>query len=503
MRHGPPAIEARAISKSFDGRPANEDVDFLAYAGEIHAVLGENGAGKSTLISMLAGAYKPDQGEILVRGRTVQLSAPRDALRAGIGVVYQEFRLVDNLSVAENVLLGLRQRPSRAAIARVAVLARQAGFDLSVAHLARQLSIGHRQQVEILKLLMRELDVLIFDEPTAVLGEAQVAELFAALRALRAQGKAVIIITHRLREVRMIADRLTVLREGRMRALDRRPDEFSDTELAALMVGTEVAKLGRDRPATVPAQPVRLGLREVHVRADSGSGLRGVSLDVRAGEIVGVAGIRGNGQKEIAEIAAGIGDADAGDVHRARGDVAFIPEDRLGQGLARRMSITENLALRRYRAPPLGSPLHLRARPMRDFARRLIAHYEIPAQPEWQVTRLSGGGLQRVVVARELERGAKLIVAAQPSRGLDMRSAAFVHRQLVEAAAAGAGVLVVSEDLDELMALTDRIVVLYEGMVAAEVPRAKFDRHRLGALMVGGAAAAADITAMADPADAP
>jgi simple sugar transport system ATP-binding protein len=404
-----------------------------------------------------------------------------------VGVVYQEFRLIDHLSVAENVLLGTGQRPSRAAFMRVAALARQAGFDVPVAAPVRQLGISHRQQVEILKLLVRDLDVLIFDEPTAVLGEAQVGELFSALRALKAQGKAVIIITHRLREVRAIADRLTVLREGRVRALDRRPDELTDAELTMLMVGEAVRKPGEDRLDVSENRPVRLSLDDVHVRADSGSGVRGVSLRLRAGEILGVAGIRGNGQKEMAELAAGLCVPDQGKVERAPGAVAFIPEDRLGQGLSRRMSIAENLALRRYAAPPLGRPYHLGAGRMAAFARGLIGQYEIPAQGEWQVTRLSGGNLQRVVIARELERGAHLIVAAQPSRGLDVRSAAFVHLQLIQAAAAGAGILVVSEDLDELMTLTDRIMVLYEGRVAAELARQQFDRQQLGALMVGGA----------------
>ncbi len=332
-------------------------------------------------------------------------------------------------------------------------------------------------------MLVRDLDVLIFDEPTAVLGEAQVGELFAALRALKAQGKAVIMITHRLREVRAVADRLTVLREGRIRTSDRRPEELSDAELTTLMVGAQVSKPSATRLNALKDQPLRLSLDDVYVRSDSGSGLRGVSLQLRAGEILGVAGIRGNGQ---AELAAGLCAPDRGKLARAPGAVAFIPEDRLGQGLSRRMSVAENLALRRYTQQPLSRSYHLSAKQVGLFADRLIAHYAIPAEAEWQVTRLSGGNLQRVVVARELERGAQLIVAAQPSRGLDMRSTAFVHQQLIAASASGAGVLVVSEDLDELMTLTDRIIVLYEGGVAAELPREKFDRQLLGALMVSG-----------------
>jgi ABC-type uncharacterized transport system ATPase subunit len=252
------------------------------------------------------------------------------------------------------------------------------------------------------------------------------------------------------------------------------------------MVGAQVSKPSGTRLNALKDQPLRLSLDDVFVRSDSGSGLRGVSLQLRAGEILGVAGIRGNGQKEMAELAAGLCAPDRGKLARAPGAVAFISEDRLGQGLSRRMSVAENLALRRYTQQPLSRSYHLSAKQVGLFADRLIAHYAIPAEAEWQVTRLSGGNLQRVVVARELERGAQLIVAAQPSRGLDMRSTAFVHQQLIAASASGAGVLVVSEDLDELMTLTDRIIVLYEGGVAAELPREKFDRQLLGALMVSG-----------------
>lgn len=483
---GIPTIEARGISKAFDGRAANADVDFRAYGGEIHAVLGENGAGKSTLISMLSGAYRPDSGEILLSGRKVHWRSPGEALRGGIGVVYQEFRLVENLSVLENVLLGTARRPSRGERARIGRLAAAAGFDLPLAASIRHLGIGARQQVEILKLLARELAILIFDEPTAVLGEAQVAELFSALQSLRGQGKTIVLITHRLREVRMIADRLTILREGRVKVLDERPERFTDAELAEIMVGGGVMLAhGEDAGAALPLRPPVLALQDVHVAARSGSGLRGVSLEVRAGEVVGVAGVRGNGQREIAEVAAGLVRPERGVVERASAEVGFIPEDRLGMGLSRRMQVAENLALRCYRHAPVGWVFRLDRAQLGRLARKLIGRYAIPARPEWQVSRLSGGGLQRVVVARELERETALIVAAQPTRGLDIRSAEFVRSKLLEAAAGGAGVLLVSEDLDELMALAGRICVLYEGAVAAMVPRVEFDRRRLGAIMFG------------------
>ncbi len=481
------SVETRRVSKAFGGRRANENVDFRAHSGEIHAVLGENGAGKSTLVSMLSGVYRPDSGEILVRGEAVQFRSPRDALRAGIGVVYQEFRLVENLTVLENVLLGSGERPSASVRRRVADVARSAGFELPLSARVSSLPIAQRQQVEIVKLLFRDLHVLIFDEPTAVLGEAQVGELFAALSALRAQGKTIILITHRLREVRMLADRLTILRDGTVRVLDSPVDAFTDQELAEQMVGadTEAAPV---RLETRPGDAV-LRLADVHVRAASGAGLRGVDLEVREGEIVGVAGVRGNGQREVAEVAAGLITPDVGTVERRLGPVGFIPEDRLGMGLSRRMTVAENLALRCYATAPIGRPWHLSRTALHGWAAAHIDAYAIPSAPDALVTRLSGGGLQRVVIARELDRNAPLIVAAQPTRGLDIRSAEFVRRRLLDAAGRGAAVLLVSEDLDELIAVSSRILVFYEGAVVAAVARTAFDRRRLGAMMLGADAA--------------
>jgi simple sugar transport system ATP-binding protein len=410
-------------------------------------------------------------------------------LRAGIGVVHQEFRLVANLTVLDNVLLGSGRRPSADIGRRVGQLAREAGFDLPFGERVHRLAIAHRQQVEILKLLFRDLDVLIFDEPTAVLGEAQVGELFEVLRTLRRQGKAILIITHRLREVRMIADRLTILREGVIKAADRVPEAFTDAALAELMVGADRGEAAAARADRFVGDIV-LRAAGVHVASASGSGLRGVDLEVRAGEVVGVAGVRGNGQREIAEVASGLIRPEAGVIERKPGAVGFIPEDRLGMGLARRMTVAENLVLRRYRTAPIGRAWLLDRAALREWGARQIAAYDIPAAPDWTVTRLSGGGLQRVVVARELERDAPVIVAAQPTRGLDIRSAEFVRRRLLEAAGRGAGVLLVSEDLDELIEISDRILVFYEGAVVASVARAAFARRTLSAMMLGAQRAA-------------
>ena len=492
-----PTIEARALFKSFSGRPANENVNFRAVAGEIQAVLGENGAGKSTLISMLSGEYFPDDGEILVFGERAAFRSPYDALRAGIGVVHQELKLIDNLSVAENVILGTGLRPGKTARERVRRKAREVGFDLNPDWPIHVLSISQRQQVEILKLLFRNLPILIFDEPTAVLGETQVSELFDVLRTLKRQGKTIILITHRLREVRAIADKLTILRRGRVAMADRSPTEFSDDELVELMVGagssSDQSWSRHNRPEGGGAVLV---FHDVHLSSLSGSGLRGVSFELQRGELLGVAGVRGNGQRELAELAADIVEPTSGSVERIGSEAAFIPEDRLGMGLARRLSVGENLALRIYRRPPIGRPFYKDRRALHRHAEGLIARYEIPSHHGARVTRLSGGGLQRVVVARELARDLPILVASQPTRGLDVRSSRFVSEQLLEVAQCGAGVLIVSEDLEELIELGDRILVLYEGRLSAAVER-PFDRQLLGKLIVGGQAAGINSNALA------
>jgi general nucleoside transport system ATP-binding protein len=496
---GSAAIEARGLHKTFDGRPANEGVNFRAFAGEVHAVLGENGAGKSTLISMLSGVYRPDAGDILIAGERVAFRSPHDALRAGVGVVHQELKLIDNLSVLENVVLGTGLRPTREAKERVRKLARQADFDVNPDWPVHILTISQRQQVEILKLLFRDLSIMIFDEPTAVLGEAQVLELFQILSALKRQSKSIILITHRLREVRAIADKLTILRQGKVVIEDRSPAEFTDAELAELMVGAETRsneEFGRAGPAPIGETVVEF--HDVHMPSLSGAGLRGVSFELRRGELLGVAGVRGNGQRELAELAAGIAVPAAGRIERSAREAGFIPEDRLGVGLARRLSVGENLALRCYRRREFANLLYKNVKALRSHAEKLIEDYEIPSEHQVRVTRLSGGGLQRVVVARELAHQPPLLVAAQPSRGLDVRSAGFVRRQILAAARRGAGVLLISEDLDELMELADRILVLYEGRITANIERPSFNRQSLGALIIGGKQARMDYDPPAD-----
>jgi general nucleoside transport system ATP-binding protein len=486
---GSVALSAHGITKVFDGKPANDNVDFAARCGEIHALLGENGAGKTTLISVLCGQYKPDAGLIEVAGVATRFSAPRDALRAGIGVVHQDLRQVERFTVVENVVLGTDDRVGHAAEQKVSEVARGLGFDLDPRAIVAGLTVGERQQLEIVKLLYRGMSVLILDEPTAVLAPQQSQQLFGAIRVLADEGKAVVFISHRLPEVTAVADVVTVLRHGRVVA-HQVVAGAKPQELAALMVGDEAGEPVVAEPGA-PAEPV-LELRDA-VYGLGRRAVHGVSLTVRRGEIVGVAGVSGNGQVELAELAAGMCEPTAG-IRKVHGDVvAFIPEDRMATGLVAGMTVGENLAFRRFHRPPMSTRLWLRRGRLRQHAQRLIERFRIPASgPGLHVAKLSGGGLQRVIVAREMNEAPDLLVASQPTRGLDVVSARAVRLQILAARDLGAGVLVVSEDLDELVELSDRIVVLLAGRVVAELPRgagrAELGRHMTGANGDAGAA---------------
>jgi general nucleoside transport system ATP-binding protein len=481
-RSKPVAVSARGISKAFDGKLANDSVDFVARFGEVQALLGENGAGKTTLISILCGQYRPDGGVIEVNGSTRRFGSPRDALAAGIGVVHQDLRLVERFTVVENVVLGTTDRVSRAAEERVSEIARELGFELDPRAIAGSLSVGERQQLEIVKLLYRGMDILILDEPTAVLAPQQSAEFFRALRRLADEGKAVVFITHRLREATAAADAVTVLRDGRVVA--SRPVAGAEpAELAALMVGDEAIEASATRRGN-PGQPV-LELEGVTCRGGRRP-LADISVVVRSGEIVGVAGVSGNGQVELAELAAGMLEPDVGERRAPGRSVAFIPEDRLSTGLVGSMSVGENLAFRRFDRKPMSTPLWLRRTALRRYAEGLIERFRIPTgDPGLVVAKLSGGGLQRVIVAREITESPDLLVAAQPTRGLDVVSAQAVREQLVAARDAGAGVLLLSEDLDELIELSDRLLVMLGGRIVAEVGRGAATRNELGRYMTG------------------
>jgi len=502
----PPAVSMRGITKRFPGVVANDGVDFEAAVGEVHALLGENGAGKSTLSNILTGLYRPDEGEISLGGRRVQFHAPRDALDAGIFMVHQHFRLVEPFTVAENVVLGDHRGEGRtfglrrrAIERRVRAVATSYGMDVDPRARVWQLSLGEQQRVEIVKALYRDANILILDEPTAVLTPQEADVLFTTLRAMAQMGRTVIFISHKLHEVKAVADRVTILRGGRTVATVSTGDA-TPRSLASLMVGRELAE---GRPVAEPRQAAETILETRDLCADGDRGdaaLKDVSLAARAGEIVAIAGVAGNGQRELAETIAGLRRPTAGRVSVAGrsvrpGDpraasaagVAYVPEDRLGTGLAPSLSIASNLALKSYRGPSSSRGPLLRLRTIRDRAVELIHRYRIAAPgPDAQARQLSGGNLQKVVLAREFAAEPRVIVAAAPTRGLDVGAIETVHSYLRDAAAGGAAVLLISEDLDEILLLADRIAVMYEGAVLGEFEAADADVEEIGLLMAGG-----------------
>jgi ABC-type uncharacterized transport system ATPase subunit len=501
----PPAVEMRGIVKRFPGVLANDRVDFEAAVGEVHALLGENGAGKSTLSNILTGLYRPDAGEIFIDGEPVQFHSPRDALDARIFMVHQHFRLVETFTVAENVVLGDHRGEGRtfrlrhrAIEQRVAELSKRYGLAVDPRARVWQLSLGEQQRVEILKALYREARILILDEPTAVLTPQEAGVLFETLREMAAEGRTVIFISHKLHEVKAVADRVTVLRGGRSIATVSAADA-TPRSLASLMVGRELDG-GQPARARTPGEPV-LELTDVWSDADRGeSAVRGASLVVRGGEIVAVAGVAGNGQRELAETVAGMRRATRGEIlvsgkEIRAGDprsaiaagVAYVPEDRLGTGVAPSLSIASNLALKGYRERSSSHGPLLRLGRMRERAVELIKHYRIAAPGPGSPARLlSGGNLQKVVIAREFSGKPRLLIAASPTRGLDVGAIETVHAYLREAAADGVGVLLISEDLDEILMLADRVVVMYEGAIVGETPREEADVEEIGLLMAGG-----------------
>lgn len=499
----PNAVKMTGIVKRFPGVIANDGVNFDVAPGEVHALLGENGAGKSTLSNILTGLYRPDEGFIEMDGRPVSFSSPRDALAAGIGMVHQHFRLVPTFSVAENIVLGEDHSSlfiNREKIAeRVIALAEK--FDLAVDPEARiwQLSVGEQQRVEILKVLYRGAQVLILDEPTAVLTPIEAEALFTTLRAMVNGGRSVIFITHKLDEVMAVADRVTVLRGGRTVGCVQTANT-STRDLASMMVGrsVEFTRAERRNPARPDVQMLRLNL--VCAADDRGrQALYEVNLTVGQGEIVGVAGVAGNGQRELAEVIAGMRPISAGNIEVdgqsvrsgnarssiARG-VAHIPEDRLHTGLAAGHSVEDNLALKNYRSPLLSRFRFLRRSAIRNQAQDLVERYDVKTPATTTPVRLlSGGNVQKVLLAREFSTVPKVLVAASPTRGLDVGAIETVRQRLVEAADTGMGVLLISEDLDEIISLADRILVMYEGRIVDNIPARSADRHHIGLLMGG------------------
>lgn len=486
--------EARNVSKAFAGVIANNEVNFELRAGEIHTLLGENGAGKSTLASILTGLYSADSGEIKVAGKAVSFRSPRDALAQGIGIIHQHFHLVNRFTVAENIVLGDPQQgffmSSASVRAAVADLGQRYGLDIRPDTVVDQLSLGERQRVEIVKMLFRDVNVLFLDEPTAVLAPNEVKALFATLRTMADDGKAIALVTHKLDEVFSISDRATIMRGGKVVASGPVAD-FTPESLARLMVGRDVDL--KPRPASRPPGEVLLSAKSLTLRAAQNCGLHSIDIDVRAGEIVGIAGVAGNGQLQLAEVLAGLQRPTAGSVLVGGTDIAgkgpqaarkaglaYVPEDRLGVGLASGLSIADNLQLTSEMGPIFDR------KGARKRAYQAIDEFEIKARgPDEIVRRLSGGNVQKILLARELGSSAKVFVVASPARGLDVAGIEFVRNLLQDHRNSGAAILLVSEDLDEVRILCDRIVVLHAGRITHQCAAAEYDEEKVGLAMAG------------------
>jgi ABC-type uncharacterized transport system ATPase subunit len=497
-----PALELRGITKRFGPVVANDGIDFDLRRGEVHALLGENGAGKSTLMSILYGLYSPDEGEMRVNGEPVDVDSPSRAIDLGIGMVHQHFMLVPVMTVTENIVLG--EEPTRGALLdvregarRVEELSNRYGLAVDPDAVIEQVSVGMQQRVEILKTLYRDARILILDEPTAVLTAQESHELFEVLRALKKDGVSIVFISHKLNEVLEISDRVTVLRRGKR--IDTVPTEgATEQSLARLMVGRDVL-LRVEKEAARPGEPV-LEVEDLRVRDNRGlEAVKGVSLAVRGGEVVAIAGVDGNGQLELVQAIAGVTAPESGRVliggkevtgrgvrRTTDAGVAHIPEDRQLCGLVLDFTLAENLALREYRSSPISNHGLLSIGEMNDRARLLLREYDVRGgDPGTLASALSGGNQQKVAVAREVASNPQLLIAHQPTRGLDVGAIEFVHGRLLAERADGRGILLVSLEFEEIRALADRILVLYEGELVGEFPP-DVSEEELGVAMTGG-----------------
>lgn len=493
-------VSMHGIVKRFPGVLANDQVDFTLQKGEIHALLGENGAGKSTLMNILAGLYRPDEGAILVNGKPVSFHSPRQAIEHGIGMIHQHFMLVPSQTVTENILLGLDSPRFFLKLPHyeqeIAELGQRFGMHVDPQAKVWQLSVGEQQRVEILKMLYRGAEILIMDEPTAVLAPSEIETLFSTLRKMAADGKSIIFISHKLNEVTEISDRLTVLRRGKVTASGISIKDVTKEDLARLMVGREVV-FRHEKAACNPGEVV-LSIRDLHAENDKGlPALRGINMDVRKGEIVGLAGVAGNGQREMADVITGLRRCTKGNIvvsgdnianlsvkEGIRRGVSHIPEDRTHVGTAPNLSVTDNVIMKNYHLPPISKGWMISAGAAENFAGELKDAYEILApNVKTPVRLLSGGNLQRVILAREISSNPALMIAMQPTRGLDVGAIEGVHRLLLAQRDAGGAVLLISEELDELLDLSDRVYVIYEGEIMGEVKNG--DIEKIGLMMTG------------------
>jgi len=497
-----PLLELRGITKRFPGVVANDRVDFDVRAGEVHTLFGENGAGKSTLMRVLYGFYKPDEGEIRLRGEPVAITSPAAAIAHGIGMIHQHFMLVSTLTVAENVALGTRSGRGPltdldAVSQRITELSERYGLRVDPHALIWQLSVGERQRVEIIKALYRDVSLLILDEPTAVLTPQEVDDLFVVLRQMVADGRGLVFISHKIREVLELSDRITVLRTGR-RVGTVLPAEVTRQGLAEMMVGHELPS--HEPPGRNGGGEARLVVRDLTVKGDRGvDAVRGLGLEVRGGEIVGIAGVSGNGQRELAEAIAGLRPASDGSIEVEgtelvgldpaqvrRAGLGFVPEERMRDGVVPAFSVAENFILIDNSAPTFSRWGFLRARAIRKHCEELVAAFDVKTPSlDTPARNLSGGNIQKLILARELSARPRVLLAAQPTRGVDVGAAHYIHERLMEHRDAGTAILIVSEDLDEVLSLSDRVLVMYEGEIIAEAKPRESTREALGLMMAG------------------
>ncbi|MBN1537072.1 MAG: ABC transporter ATP-binding protein [Anaerolineales bacterium] len=500
-------LELKGITKQFPGVLANDHVDFDLKKGEIHALLGENGAGKTTLMNILYGLYKPDSGELYRDGKEVSLNSPKDAIAIGIGMVHQHFMLIPVFTVTENIMLG-EEKLKNAVLdrngvsAKVGELSQKYGLEIDPESFVEDIPVGVQQRVEIVKTLYRKAEILILDEPTAVLTPQEVEDLFRIMRELTSQGVSIIFITHKLKEVLKIADRITVMRAGKVVGTAI-PSETDESHLAAMMVGREVI-LNVEKE---PAQPKEDVLQVIDLKVNDLRGLeavRGVTFSVRAGEILGIAGVQGNGQTELVEALTGLRQSTGGKVVLQGKDMtnnpprpiienglSHIPEDRQRHGLVLAYPVADNLVLCNYYLPPFGVNFVMQNKAIDENARKLVKDFDIRTpSPFVPTSNLSGGNQQKVIVARELSRPVQLLIANQPTRGLDVGSIEYIHRQIVNMRGKGVAVLLVSAELDEIMSLADRIAVMYQGKIVDIVDTQKTTKSELGLKMAGAQAQA-------------
>lgn len=496
------SIEMRGIVKRFPGVLANDHVDFDVKAGEIHALLGENGAGKSTLMKILYGLYQPDAGQILLNGRPIRIHSPLDSINCGIGMIHQHFMLVDSLTVAENVALGLKssrepQLDLDKVSARIRELAHKYGLQVDPDAQVSQLAVGQQQRVEIMKALYRGAALLVLDEPTAVLTPQEVNDIFAIFRQMAKDGHALIFISHKLHEILDLTDRVTVLRDGKV--IGTRPTAgATKRDLAQMMVGREVA-LERGRTASQPGE-VRLKLQ--HVNAVNGQGmpvLRNINFEICSGEIVGVAGVSGNGQKPLAEAIAGLWPLSSGQIFLENKPVtgltpasmidaglSYIPEERMHDGAIKDFTVAENLILQDHIRPPYSQSIFLNFGHIAQHAGEMIRRFNVKTpSAETPLKNLSGGNIQKLILARELARQPRVLIAAQPTRGVDIGATEYIHNQLLQQRAEGLATLLISEDLDEIRALSDRIIVMFGGEIMGIVENSQTTVEELGLMMAG------------------